>query len=91
MLRNIGKLPDVIVFGIFDCCREKLRPELADVYRGGGGEDVEVNEHESNFIFTFGCPPNGSVDARSTIAVEYFQTLHTFAEKQHGTVYLPSP
>ncbi len=53
-------------------------------------EDVldESGEYRNTFV-SFGCPPNSGVDARSTIAVEYFAKLKQFADPFDGSVILP--
>lgn len=68
-LRNLAKCDGSYVMGVFDCCREKLDPNLAT--RGGGGamdideEDmddaVNLEDSQENFIMTYGCQPSSGV------------------------------
>ena len=64
--------PGAWVVGIFDCCRERI----SNAMRGGGLDNNEdlppKNPKYKNGMLSFGCPPNSGVDARSTIADEYF-------------------
>ena len=39
-----------------------------------------------NFILWFGCPAGSSVDAKSTIAVDFFEELKNKARPSDGTV-----
>ena len=61
--------------------------------RGGGGlnndgEDELYEKDYINSIAWFGCAPNGGVDAKSTIAVDFFKELRRVAEPR-GRVKLP--
>ena len=64
--------------GIFDCCREKLKPAmLADTRGTSGGihdEDEGVTDAQ-NSIYWFGCAENSGVDAKSDMCVMFFQML----------------
>ena len=59
-----------------------------------GAADVEESIDMSmqdyhNFILWFGCPAGSQVDARSTIAVDFFRELKNNAKSSDGTVLLP--
>ena len=54
-LQSIAMLEGCYVLGIFDCCREKLRPAM----RGGGPRGAEEDEgDDQNSVFWFGCKEN---------------------------------
>ena len=62
--------------------------------RGGVPSDPSDNidmtmDDYFNFILWFGCPAGSQVDARSTIAVDFFQELRNKAKRSDGTVLLP--
>ena len=42
-----------------------------------------------NCMITFGCAPSATVDARSTIAVDYFNTLERIKQRTNGFLYFP--
>jgi len=82
MMRICGTNPGTFVLGVLDCCRENFAT------RGGGGAEEDDEEDYSNVFITYGCAPGGTVDARSTIAVKYFEKLREFA-RPDGTVLVP--
>ena len=73
-LRTLGTKPGTYVVGIFDCCRaEFVRPDRgAHDKMNDGSNDMEEAEEKRNCILTFGCRPNSSVSAVSTVANEFF-------------------
>ena len=69
-MRNIGAEEGAFVLGILDCCREKI-----PLPKKAGNKDQEGSYSEeayTNCVISFGCPPSGTVNANSQIAVEYF-------------------
>ena len=52
------------------------------------GIDMSMQDYY-NFILWFGCPAGSQVDARSTIAVDFFRELKNNAKSSDGTVLLP--
>jgi len=72
-LRTLGTNPCAYVVGVLDCCRSKITPALRGEANNDGLFD-ETGEYRNTFI-TFGCAPSSGVDARSTIAVNYFHML----------------
>ena len=74
MARVFSEIEGAYVMVIFDCCREnRNKPE----YRAGN--DVQEQDFDStayrNLIMINGCPPNRKVDAKSSIATEFFTKL----------------
>ena len=58
--------------------------------RGGIGQMPEIDdEDDENSIFYFGCVENGGVDAKSTMAVDFFTELRKGANPATGEVRLP--
>ena len=78
------------MIGVFDCCREKLN----EASRGLGpfiNQNGNVYEERyQNILITFACPPNSSVAARSTLALDYFLKLRELADPYNGSVILPN-
>ena len=71
LIRTLGANRGAWVVGLFDCCRKSLAAAMRD----DGAIDVKSPDEEPPYrgtLLSFGCPPNSGVDARSTIAVEYF-------------------
>ena len=90
-IRSLGVERGAYVISIFDCCRE----QLSEAMRGGMPNDPNDNIDMSmddyhNFILWFGCPAGSQVDARSTIAVDFFQELRRNAKRSDGTILLPA-
>ena len=84
-VRIIGSNQGTYCVAIFDCCRE----HFVTGSRGGApGEEEEIDEDYRNCFITHGCGPNKGVDARSSIAVEYFKRLKKQA-KPDGTTIIP--
>ena len=69
--RVFAEIQGAYVMVIFDCCRENLNNAK---YRSGGGETEQESDPASyrNLILINGCPPNREVDAKSSIAAEFF-------------------
>ena len=88
-LRSLGTERGGYVIGIFDCCRETL----TEATRGGMGVDGDgldmTAEEYHNFILWFGCPPGSQVDAKSTIAIDFFREMKEHANNSDGTILLP--
>jgi len=87
-LRTLGMTPGGYVMGMLDCCRERI----SDAMRGSGAANSEVLDEVENYrnvVLSFGCPPNSGVDARSTIAIDYFAKLKQIANPYDGSVILP--
>ena len=79
------------MIGVFDCCRADFTPP----HRGGISnqpvDDFDEDEEDAdrNCVLTFGCGPNSTVAAVSTIAQEY---LERFSQEMDdsGTITFPS-
>ena len=87
-LRSLGRVRGGYVVAIFDCCRERFKEDR----RGGNeeGDDIDMDmEDYSNFIAWFGCPPESTVAAKSTIAIDFFEALKERANPSDGTILLP--
>ena len=85
IVRSLGSNQGTFCLAIFDCCRELF---VTGSRGGGAGEDEDVDEDYRNCFITHGCGPNKGVDARSSIAVEYFKRLKKQA-KPDGTTIIP--
>ena len=61
--------------------------------RGGitpSDHNFEQDQDYQNFLIWFGCPPNSGVDAKSTIAVDFFAHIKLAAGKNaYGRVKFP--
>jgi hypothetical protein len=60
--------------------------------RGDGDDDKDFIDDSGvyrNTFLTFACPPDSGVDARSTVAVEYFAKLKKLAYPFDVSVILP--
>ena len=94
-LRSLGCNRGSYVLGIFDCCRAEFSVEFTPSSRGAGvniQERTDIEEEEGanrNIILTFGCAPNSSVDAVSTIAEEYIRILCADTDSD-GYINFPS-
>ena len=85
---TLGQCNGGYTVGIFDCCRE----EYSSLSRGGADPPDEVNCDEKdyqNFILWFGCPAGSRVDAKSTIAKDFFIQLKANARPYDGRIVLP--
>ena len=63
-LYSLSQQKGTYVLGLFDCCREKIKPEM----RGGGPaepKDDDSGDDPQNSIMWFGCAENGGTDAAS--------------------------
>ena len=95
MLRSLAKADGSYVIALFDCCREKIPPEVS---RGMGAEEEDgleaaagaIPENHENFIMTYGCPPTEGVPAKSTIAKSYMKYLKS-SQDPNGHISLPGP
>ena len=95
MLRSLAKADGSYVIALFDCCREKIPPEVS---RGMGAEEEDgleaaagaIPENHENFIMTYGCPPTEGVPAKSTIAKSYMKYLKQ-SKDPNGHIALPGP
>ena len=88
-LRNLGTERGGYVLSIFDCCREPLTEAMRGAADVEESIDMSMQDYH-NFILWFGCPAGSQVDARSTIAVDFFRELKNNAKSSDGTVLLPS-
>ena len=68
-LAILSSIPNSMVVGIFDCCRAPF-PET---HRGSGVEEGLEPDSAYQYIFFYGCPPNKTVPAKSTIAKDFFE------------------
>ena len=50
--------------------------------------DMSMEDYH-NFILWFGCPPGSQVNAKSTIAVDFFRELEQNANDSDGSILLP--
>ena len=60
--------------------------------RGGFNNEDKDEFYEKDYINSiawFGCAPNKGVDAKSTIAVDFFKELRRVANPMNGRVKLP--
>ena len=86
IVRVCSEIPNSYVITVFDCCREDLNNPK---YRGGGEIEQEGDETAyRNLILFNGCPPNKGVEAKSSIATEFFTKLETCTDS-NGTIMLP--
>jgi hypothetical protein len=70
-LRALGHKKGAYVMGVFDCCRAAF----VDPHRGGGQQAQEEGEDDDDYrncFLIFGCKPNSTVAAVSTVATEFF-------------------
>ena len=85
MARGFSEIPNAYVILILDCCRKNFNDPK---YRAGADEGHRDSTVYRNLIIINGCPPNGRVDARSSIATEFFTKLSSCADI-NGTIILP--
>ena len=90
-LRSLGCNRGSYVLGVFDCCRADFTPPSRGVgVNNQVKDDIEDEEGANrNIILTFGCAPNSSVDAVSTIAEEYIRNLCADTNSE-GYINFPS-
>lgn len=65
---------------------------LNEAMRGGFNEPNQIDvsmEDYHNFVLWFGCPAGSQVDAKSTIAVDFFEKLRENADNNDGAVLVP--
>lgn len=53
------------------------------------GVDMTMEDYH-NFVIWYGCAPGDTVDAKSTIAVDFFRELKQRANNREGTVIIPN-
>ena len=88
-MRSLAVEKGGYVLGIFDCCREAF----TEASRGTMEDTNDVidmsMEDYHNFVLWFGCPPGSQVNAKSTIAVDFFRELEQNANHSDGSILLP--
>ena len=99
MLRVLAGMSRTFVVALLDCCREKVDstkwrgtnnkadvdPDLLALF---AMQDDIQQKNTTNYLITYGCPPDTGVPAKSTIAVAYFKFLNSQKDNK-GKVTLP--
>ena len=87
-LRELGQRHGAWVLGIFDCCRAQFESPHRGGGGGGGGDDDDEDESYRNCWLTFGCKPNSTVSAVSSIATDFFRVLNK-GKRADGSIIFP--